>query len=487
MDKEFRENFKTGTLEKSQEQELEEIIKRYQEICAVGDMKLGKTNIVKHKINTGDNKPIAQNPYRADIGRRKIIKEEIKKMFKNGIIRKSSGPWASPVVIVEKKDGSKRFCVDYRQINDITITDAHPIPRIDDLLEQFREANWFSSLDLASGYWQIEMDEKDREKTAFTCHLGLFEFNVMPFGLKNAPPTFQRMMNEILGDWLDEFVVVYIDDIMIYSGTFEEHMEHIERVLNKLKECNLMIKLKKCRWCEQNIEFLGHVVGKDGLKPDPSKIEKVKGIKEPTTVTQVRSFLGLCSYYRRFIKGFSKIAKPLNELLKKNKRFEWKERQQKAFEKLKEKLIEYLILTYPDYGREFILITDVSGEGLEAVLTQLNEEGKETVIAYASRNLKEAEKNYPITEQECLAIVWGVEYFNKYLVDRKFTIVTDHSALKTLKTAKIPKSGRRARWMMNLQQYDFEIKHRSGKSNSNADALSRLKYKKKGNMTETRI
>ena len=197
----------------------------------------------------------------------------------------------------------------------------------------------------------------------------------------------------------------------------------------------------------------------------------------------MRSFLGLCSYYRRFIKGFSKIAKPLNELLKKNKRFEWKERQQKAFEKLKEKLIEHPILTYPDYKKGFILITDASGEGLGAVLAQLNEEGKETVVAYASRSLKEAEKNYPITEQECLAIVWGVEYFHKYLRDRKFIIVTDHSALKTLKTAKIPKSGRRARWMMNLQQYDFEIKHRSGKSNSNADALSRLKYKKGGNKT----
>jgi len=471
---EFEQNFNIGKIEKEQENEIRKLIGKYREICAISSTKLGKTNIVKHKINTGNHKPIAQKQFRADKKRRRIIKEEINKMLKDGIIKKSEGPWASPVVIVKKKDGSKRFCIDYRKVNNITITDAHPLPRIDDLLEQFREANWFSSIDLASGYWQIEMDEKDREKTAFSCHLGLFEFNVMPFGLKNAPPTFQRMMNEILAEWLDEFVVVYIDDIMIYSKTFEEHLEHIEKILRKLKEVNLMLKLVKCKWGEQNIEFLGHVVGKDGLKPDPGKIEKIKNLKVPTTQKEVRSILGLCGYYRRFVKGFSKIAKPLNELLQKGKPFEWTDRQQKAFEELKEKLIQYPILAYPDYEKEFILMTDASGIGLGAVLSQLNDKGKEVVIAYASRSLNPAEKKYAITDQECLAIMWAIEHFHKYLIGKKFTIVTDHSALKTLKTAKIPTKGRRARWIMELQQYDFEIKHRSGKENSNADGLSRL-------------
>src|SRR5207249_3844252 len=187
-----------------------------------------------------------------------------------------------------------------------------------------------SSIDLASGYWQIEMDEKDREKTAFTCHLGLFEFNVMPFGLKNAPPTFQRMMNEILKDWLDEFVVVYIDDILIYSKTFDEHLEHLERVFEKLREVKLMIKLKKCKFGEQNIEFLGHIIGRDGIKPDPEKIEKIKNLKAPNNLTELRSVLGLCSYYRRFVKNFSKIVKPLNKLLKKHIKYEWTKEQQKA-------------------------------------------------------------------------------------------------------------------------------------------------------------
>src|SRR5438445_8177084 len=308
-DEEFEQNFKIGKVEEEQENEIRRLIEKYKEICAISSTKLGKTNVVKHKINTGDHEPIAQKQFRADKKRRTIIKEEVDKMLKDGIIKKSEGPWSSPVVIVTKKDGSARFCIDYRKVNNITITDAHPLPRIDDLLEQFREANWFSSIDLASGYWQIEMDEKDIVKTAFTCHLGLFEFTVMPFGLKNAPPTFQRMMNEILGEWLDEFVVVYIDDIMIYSKTFGEHMEHVEMILKKLKEVNLMLKLKKCKWCEQNIEFLGHVVGSYGLKPNPGKIEKIKDMKRPTKVKEIRAVLGLFSYYRRFVKGFSKIAK----------------------------------------------------------------------------------------------------------------------------------------------------------------------------------
>src|SRR5438445_110649 len=274
---EFEQNFKIGKVEEEQENEIRRLIKKYKEICAISSTKLGKTNVVKHKINTGDHEPIAQKQFRADKKRRTIIKEEVNKMLKDRIIKKSEGPWSSPVVIVTKKDGSARFCIDYRKINNITITDAHPLPRIDDVLEQFREAKWFSSIDLASGYWQIEMNEKDREKTAFTCHLGLFEFNVMPFGLKNAPPTFQRMMNEILRD---------------------------------------------------------------------------------------------------------------------GKQFEWTESQQKAFEELKEKLIQYPILSYPDYEKEFILITDASGRGLGAVLSQLNGDGKEIVIAYASRSLVQAEKNY---------------------------------------------------------------------------------------------
>src|SRR2546421_3442906 len=358
---EFDENLKVGTLEQEQEKVFKGLLLNYGELCALSTTKLGKTGIIKHKIDTGEYEPIAGKPYKTNDEKKKIIKEEIEEMEKSGIIRRSYSPWASPVVIIDKKDGSKRFCIDFRKVNDITKTDAHPLPRIDDLLEQFRTARYFSSMDLASGYWQVEMDEQDKEKTAFTCHLGLYEFNVMPFGLKNAPATFQRLMNHVLKEYLYEFAVVYIDDILIYSKTFEEHMEHLEKIFEKLKEAELMIKLKKCKFCESNIEFLGHVVGRDGLKPDPGKIEKIKNLKRPTNLTTLRGVLGLFSYYRKFVKNFTRIAKPMNELLKKDNEFKWTEKQQEAFETLKRKLIEYPILGYPDYEKSFILITDASG------------------------------------------------------------------------------------------------------------------------------
>ncbi|CAB5212107.1 unnamed protein product [Rhizophagus irregularis] len=392
-----------------------------------------------------------------------------------GKIRKSWSPWASPVTLAGKKSGNYRFCIDYRKLNNITKTDAYPLPRIDELLEKFRKGNWFTSLDLAAGYHQVEMAEEDKEKTAFICSQGLYEYNVMPFGLKNAPGTFQRLMDEILEEYVGEFVTVYLDDIMIYSRNFEEHLEHVNKVLNKLRKSNMIAKLKKCQFGLRNINFLGHIVGKDGLRPDEKKVEKIKGIKRPETVTEVRSFLGLCSYYRRFIKDFSKIAKPLHNLTKKDEKFEWKKEQQEAFDILRTKLTENPILVYPDFDKEFILITDGSKMGLGAVLAQMNEENKEAVIAYASRSTVGAEKNYPPTELECLAVFWGIKHFQKYLVGRKFIVITDHAALKGLTDGK-EQTGRRARWVMKLQQFDFKVVHRSGKKIKNADALSRLRF-----------
>ena len=390
------------------------------------------------------------------------------------MIRKSSSPWASPVVIVGKKGGELRLCVDYRKLNALTKPDMYPLPRIDDMLESFSGASWFTTLDLASGYWQIAMDPKDIEKTAFITPFGLYEFLVMPFGLAYAPGTFQRLMNNILHDYLGRFVAVYLDDIIIYSkGTFENHIGHLKQVFETLRRANLKIKLKKCYFCLPNIHFLGHIVGQDGIKPDPEKIEKIKNFPEPRNVSQLRSALGLFSYYRRFIKDFSKIARPLNTLLKKEEKYLWTNKQQRAFDFLKERLISAPILTYPNFEKPFTLYTDASGTGLGAVLTQLGDDNKEHVISYASRSLNSAETNYPITDQECLAVVWAIKYYQHYLELQPFTVVTDHSALKWLQTSKLPK-GRRARWIMDLQQFKFTIKHRPGKQNANADALSRM-------------
>ncbi|GBC50770.1 uncharacterized protein LOC104715162 [Rhizophagus irregularis DAOM 181602=DAOM 197198] len=255
----------------------------------------------------------------------------------------------------------------------MTITDAYPLPRIDDLLEKFRIAKWFTTIDLTSGYWQIEVKKEDKEKTVFICNQGLYEFNVIPFGLKNAPAIFQRIINKIFKEYLDKFINVYIDDIIIYSKNWDEHLQHIKIVLEELKKANMMLKLKKCEWA--------------------------KRIK--------------------FVKGYLKIVKPIMELTRKNVPFVWTDKQQKALEELKEKLINYLILQHPNFEKEFILITDTSGEGLlEAILEQLDENNREIVISYASRSLVNAEKNYPITELKCLAVFWGIKYFHKYLFGR---------------------------------------------------------------------
>ena len=453
---------------------VEQLILKYENIFEYDKEKIGRIELVKHKIITPLNvEPIAQKRYRETKDKTEFISQEIDKLLKMNKIKESYSPWSSPVTLAGKKSGNYRFCIDYRKLNAITKPDAYPLPRIDELLEKYETSKWFTSLDLAAGYHQIEMEEEDKEKTAFICSKGLYEYNVMPFGLRNAPGTFQRVMDKILRDYIDKFVVVYIDDIMIYSNNFEDHVTHINEVLQRLSDNNLIVKLKKCRFAEENIEFLGHVIGKNGIKPDPNKIGKIAQLKAPTNVKGVRSVLGLCSYYRKFIKNFSKIAKPLTNLIKKDTKFEWNDTHQKAFDELKEKLVNYPILQHPNYEKEFILMTDSSGIGLGAVLSQKNDDGKEVVIAYASRTLNTTEQKYPITEQECLAVIWAVQHFHKFLIRRKFQIITDHAALKGLMNAKIPK-GKRARWVMELQQYNFEIIHRSGKENKNADALSKL-------------
>ena len=463
-----------GPLDHHQQASFQDTMGKYADICAKSQTDIGRTDIIKHQIITGDAHPIKQQAYRCNPKNKDFLKAEIVKMEQQGIVQKSISPWASPVVIVDKKGGEKRICIDYRKLNAVTKTDAYPLPRIDDTLESFRGAHWFSTLDLASGYWQVAVDQEDVEKTAFITPFGLYEFIVMPFGLKNAPGTFQRLMNYVLQDFLGKFVLVYLDDVIIYTkGGFETHLDHLKQVFETLRRANLKIKLKKCYFCLPNIHFLGHVVGRDGILPDPEKIEKIKNFPIPTNLTQLRSALGLFSYYRKFIKDFSKIARPMLSLLKKDTPFNWTNKQQQAFEYLKERLVKSPVLKYPDFERSFIIYTDASGTGLGAVLAQEHDDGKEHVIAYASRSMNQAERNYTITDQECLAVIWAVKYFHHYLGLQPFTIVTDHAALKWLQTSHIPK-GRRARWMMELQQYDYQIKHRPGKTNANADALSRM-------------
>ena len=318
-----------------------------EDIFAATDADLGHTDTVKMKIDTGDHPSIKLRPYRTPLNNRKIVDKAVDEMMEAKIISRSKSPWSFPVVIVDKKDGSKRFCVDFRRLNKITKMNSYPLPLIDDILALLGNAKYFTSLDLKSGYWQVLMDEADEEKTAFTCHRGLFQFNFMPFGLSNAPAIFQELMSIVLAD-LDQFAIAYLDDILIFSSSLEKHMSHIQQVFDRLRQHDLKLKLKKCHFLQAETNYLGFVINQNGIKPDPKKVEAIQSISVPTSVREVRGYIGMCSYYRRFIPNFSGIAEPIISLTKKYAKFKWTDKCQTAFEFLKNSLTVIPHLVYPD-------------------------------------------------------------------------------------------------------------------------------------------
>ena len=453
---------------------LESVISQHADLFEMDDSELGHSNVVQHVIDTGDSTPIKQHPYRTPVVQREKIAELIEQMKRQGIVKPSCSPWASPVVLVPKRDGSTRFCVDYRRLNAVTKKDVYPLPRIDDILDTLGRATHFTTLDLSAGYWQVELDPESRAKTAFTSHVGLYEFTRMPFGLCNAPATFQRLMQVVLSGLEWQCCFVYIDDILIASRSFEEHMRHVQLVFERLRQAGLRLKPKKCQFLRKKVPYLGYVISRQGIEVDPRKIGQVQNFPKPTDPTSVRSFVGLASYYRRFVPHFAAVAAPLHRLTKKDVKFEWSEECETAFCRLKSLLTEAPVLAYPRFGGEerFLLETDASGVGLGAVLSQSQGDGKYHPIAYASRSLQPNEKNYPITELETLAIVWAVKYFRAYLLGHPCTVLTDHAACVSLLNTPRP-SAKLARWAMAIQEMDLTIKHRSGRSNAGADALSR--------------
>lgn len=386
---------------------------------------------------------------------------ELQEMEKAGIIEPSESEWSAPMVIVKKKDGSVRICIDYRRLNQVTKFDAYPMPRIDSILDSIGVAQFITTLDLAKGYWQVPMSPEDREKTAFTSPKGLYQFAVMPFGLSGAPATFQRLMDSILRG-TEDFTGVYIDDVVIHSATWKEHLEHIEVIFQKLKEAGLTVKMSKCTFAEKECTYLGHRIGQGGVKPEESKVNAIKNMARPKTKKEVRSFLGMSGYYRRFIGNYSEKAEPLTELTKKGipDQVPWTEREENAFQKLKQSLTNATVMRNPDLRKTFTLQTDASGVG--AVLSQDNELGIDQPIAYYSRKLLPREKNYSTVEQECLAIKLAVKHFEIYLMGKPFIIQTDHRALQWLYKFK-EKNSRLTRWSLELQPYQFRVEHRKGK------------------------
>ena len=439
---------------------------------ALDQSELGSTDVVTHSVDTGDHPPIRQQPRRVPFVLRGRIAEMVDDMLERGVIQPSRSPWASPVVLVAKKDGSTRFCVDYRKLNAATKMDVYPLPRIDDSLDLLAHTKYFSTLDLASGYWQVKMDEASREKTAFTTHVGLYEFHVMPFGLCNAPATFQRLMEDVLAGLVRDQCIVYLDDILVIGTTFQEHLENLQKVFERLHLAGLRLKPTKCHLGRQQVEYLGYIVSEAGLAADPRKVVAVKSFPEPVDLTSLRSFLGLASYYRRFIPQFSAVAQPLYALTRKDVPFVWTQACQGALDRLKQLMTEAPVLAFPDFEKDFILETDASGVGLGAVLSQKQGDGLQRPVAFASRTLQSPEKNYGVSEMEALGVVWAVKHFRPYLYGHRCEVITDHKALKALLNTPQP-SGKLARWGMALQELDLTITYRPGRKNEKADALSR--------------
>ena len=467
-------NLPLDMLSSGEASQLNALISEFSDVFALDESELGCTSILQHRIDTADHSPIKQQPYRIPMVRREKVSDMIDSMEKQGIVQQSTSPWASPVVLVPKKDGTLRFCVDYRRLNSVTRKDVYPLPRVEDILDALGGTQYFSTLDLASGYWQVELDDNAREKSAFTTFKGLYEFARMPFGLCNAPATFQRLMQKVLAglEWKSCFV--YVDDVLVASKTFEEHMQHLREVFLRLRNACLRLKPKKCALLRGEVPYLGYVVSKQGIKPDPKKTEVVKDYPHPVDVTGLRRFLGLASYYRRFVPGFASIAAPLHALTKKNAVYQWSTECEIAFTQLKELLTSSPVLAYPRFGpgHSFILETDASIVGLGAVLSQTQEDGTVHPVAFASRSVDKHERNYGISELETLGLVWAVRYFRSYLLGHPCVVYTDHTACLSILNTPKP-SGKLARWALTIQEMDITIKHKSGKNNVNADALSR--------------
>ena len=471
------------TLNQEEKNSLLKICENFHDIFHMTGDKLTCTTAIEHEIPIlSDQAPINQKMYRLPETQKEIINTQVSEMLDSDIIQHSKSPWNSPLLVVPKKvgaDGVKRWrvVVDFRKLNDKTVGDVFPLPRIEDILDQLGRARYFTTLDMASGYHQVLVKPEDRPKTAFSTPYGHYEFKRMPFGLKGAPATFQRMMNHVLTGLTGTDAFVYLDDVVIHARNLNDHNEKLTRVFNRFRRYNLKLNPLKCQFLRKEVIYLGHKCTNEGALPDPSKVECVHSFPAPRTVRQVQAFLGLANYYRKFIPNFSAIVRPITNLLKKDVKFDWDTSCQKAFEEVKQCLVSPPILIYPDFSKPFNLTTDASNTALGAVLSQ-GKVGEDKPIAYASRTLNKAERNYSTIEKELLGVVWAVRNFRCYLLGRSFTIYTDHKPLKGILNRKRPSvpldNIRLVNFMTKLSEFEFEIEYKPGKYNTNADALSRM-------------
>ena len=475
----------TSRFDETESEKIRNFLKRHASSFPRED-EIGFSDTVRHKVNTYDDSPVSQPYRRIPPNQLMEVKAHIQKLLDQGVIKPSHSPYASPIVLARKKDGSLRMCIDYRRLNAKTCRDSFPLPRIEEALDSLKGAKYFSTLDLALGYNQIAVDEADKHKTAFITPFGLFQYERLPFGMSGAPATFQRFMQRLFSEKLFEILLIYLDDLLVFSETFEEHLQHLDYVLTTIEKHGLKLKPSKCQLFRDEVPYLGHIISAEGVATDPEKVKAVEEWPTPATVKQLQAFLGLAGYYRRYIEMFAQIAAPLYNAMHAEtltqqgkkmvaKKLVWTADCEKAFNTLKKRLISAPVLTFADFTKPFILHVDASNEGLGAVLSQEVDQ-KLRVVAYASRRLEPTEKNmqnYSSRKLELLALKWSVtEKFKDYLLGSKFTVFTDNNPLTHLDNAKL--GAVEQRWVADLAPSDFELKFRRGRDNGNADALSRM-------------
>ena len=426
-------------------------------------------------LPTKHSLPLHATPYKLSPPMQRVMRDLLDPMLRDGIIKPTISDITSPVVLVKKKDGSFRFCVDFRRFNQRLVQDQYPLPLINDIHSSLGGSKFFTTVDLKSGYWQIPLHEADKHKTAFVVPFGTYQFEVLPFGLSTAPAIFQRTLDLVLSGIKSEFVLVYIDDLIVYSATFSLHVKHVDVVFSRLQQYNLRVGLIKCSFVQSSVTFLGHTVSADGIVPDSSHLNIIRDCPTPTSTHSVKSFIALCSYYRSHILHFAEMVEPLLVLLRDNTPFVWSSACEQAFRELKQALTTAPVLAYPDYTRPFILCTDASQVAIGAVLEQVGTSGFRHPVAYFSRTLNVTQRKYTVSEKECLALVEAIRHFRQFLTFGHFLVYTDHKALQALVNPKSKVAeGRLQRWQLFLQSYDFTVYHRSGPLNVVADSLSRL-------------
>ena len=458
--------------------QLQKLFKKFQKIFGAPGT-LDAARVDPMEINT-EGQPVHQLPYKIPHKKRHLADEEIDKMLKMGIIRPSSSPWSSPILLVPKKDGSVRFCVDYRKVNSVTVKDRWPLPRVQDIFDQMGGASVFSTMDMRSGYWQVPLAPKDIQKTAFVCHRGMFEFVRVPFGLCNAPSHYQRVMTQVLGKYIGKFVHVFLDDVVVYSANEEEHLKHLELVFEALAEAGLTLKESKCTFFQEEVELLGFIVGKRGLRAQPQKTEAIMRQPDPKDVPELRRFMGMASYYRTLVPDFARTAEPLHKLVRKNVEWEWGEDQKNAFQQLKKELASKRVMAYPDLNRPYILYTDACDYAIGAILCQEDNKGLERPIQYVSAQLNNTQRRWATIEKEAYAVIYALKKLRTYLLGAEVTVYTDHKPLKCLFTS-VVENTKIQRWAVLLAEYGAQIRYRPGENNVRADMLSRIP---EGQLTE---